>query len=151
MCLEKAGQIFFVHVRDCLSEKFETLPCIHQVRSGMKAYAVAARRRVHLTTVLLQPRSGIAHANARPIMPIFFRSAQLSSYFLFNFPYKRSIITCEFLKELSLYRNIPLNENSFFPSLYRLVGPLKQLHFQHLSNTSGKYNFEVGGGSFLQV
>ena len=62
-------------------------------RSGMKTYAGAARRRVHLVTVLLRPPSGhrpdrrqarhvhihqiglrlaIAKADARPVMPISF-------------------------------------------------------------------------------
>ena len=62
-----------------------------QVRSGMGTYAGAARRRVHLATVLLRPPSGhrpgrrqahilqiglrraIAQAVARPAMPISFR------------------------------------------------------------------------------
>ena len=70
--------------------------CQHgrQVRSGMAAYGGAARRRVHLATVLLRPPSGqrpgrrqarhthilqiglrlaIAQADARPAMPVSFR------------------------------------------------------------------------------
>ena len=41
-----------------------------QVRSGMGAYAGAARRRVHLATVLLGLRLAIAQADARPAMPV---------------------------------------------------------------------------------
>ena len=65
-----------------------------QIRSGVGAYAGAARRRVHLATVLLRPpsshrlgtrqarhahivqiglRLAIAQADARPAMPISFR------------------------------------------------------------------------------
>ena len=51
---------------------------MYKVRSGMGAYAGAARRRVHLATVLLRPPSGyrpglrlaIAQADARPVMPV---------------------------------------------------------------------------------
>ena len=42
-------------------------------RSGMGAYAVAARRRVHLATVLLRPRLAIAQADASTAMPVSFR------------------------------------------------------------------------------
>ena len=70
------------------------LPELGQDSSGMGAYAGAARRRVHLVTVLLRPPSGhrpgrrqarhvyilqtglrlaIAQADARPVMPIPFR------------------------------------------------------------------------------
>ena len=44
-----------------------------EVRSGVRTYAGAARRRVHLATVLLGLRLAIAQADARPVMPISFR------------------------------------------------------------------------------
>ena len=43
---------------------------MNQIRSNMRTYAGAARRRVHLATVLLL---AIAQTDARPVMSIPFR------------------------------------------------------------------------------